>query len=311
MAFLYSAESSEKLTAIQQILLDHVISLQPPISITPVSHSSKASTSDTASNHHDRRAHANNIKINKIPSKKLLKKQLRQTLNKLANNQPPKDGLQKKKNFTLVLARLSPYWGSFGDLNRDVILLLLNSGEENFKVMFQLVARDLNIPLSVDVLSDENNLATEDIMPDFIPQLDDVREVCVSSYLPLVHATSQANLVKRKCCAVLCRLLWSSRDNLSDHPDVRLQLRGVLTRLLHDVDSAVRQMTVQTLLYIISTMDHTGVKADDAPLDSTLGWLVTLGHRLFTDPVPELRAKSVLLATEVAEMLPKGMHFIC
>jgi len=297
------AETPEKLASIQQILLEHVISLQPS-GIAALSQPSKASTSDTSSNHYDRNAAATNIKINKIPSKKLLKKQLRQTLNKLANNQPPKDGLQKKKNFTQVLTRLSPYWDSFGDLNRDIILLLLNSGEENFKVMFKLVARDLNIPLSVDVLRDENS--TEDIMPDFIPQLDDVREVCVSSYLPLVHATSQANLMKRKCCAVLCRLLWSSRDHLADHPDVRLQLRGVLTRLLHDVDSAVRQMTVQTLLYIISTMDHTGVKADDAPLDPTLGWLVTLGHRLFTDPVPELRAKSVLLATEVAEMLPKG-----
>ena len=223
-----------------------------------------------------------------------MKKQIRQTLHRIAsnNNQPTKPTL-KKHNFTQVLTQLSQFWDKFGDLNRDIILLLLDSGEENFKVLFQLIAHDLNIPLSDDILqSDSGSISTEDKMPIIVPHVDKVREVSVSSYLPLVHATSQAALSKRKSCAVICRLLWSSEGHLKDYPEVRLQVRGVLTRLLHDIESGVRQTTVQTLLYIISTMDHSHLSSNDdnhtnTPLDPTLGWLVTLAHRLLTDPVPD------------------------
>ena len=152
-------------------------------------------------------------------------------------------------------------------------------------------------------------------MPIVITQVDTVREVSVSAYLPLVHATSQASLSKRKSCAVICRLLWSREGHLEDLPEMRLQIRGVLTRLLHDVDSVVRRTTVQTLLYIISTLDHSHLCSSDidhekASLDPTLGWLVTLSQRLLTDPVPDLRSKSILLVTNVAGMLPKGKSYM-
>ena len=152
-------------------------------------------------------------------------------------------------------------------------------------------------------------------MPIVITQVDTVREVSVSAYLPLVHATSQASLSKRKSCVVICRLLWSKEGYLEVLPEMRLQIRGVLTRLLHDVDSVVRRTTVQTLLYIISTLDHSHLCSSDidhekASLDPTLGWLVTLSQRLLTDPVPDLRSKSILLVTNVAGMLPKGKSYM-
>ena len=100
------------------------------------------------------------MKINKIPTKKLLKKQIRQTLHKLSSNNQPVKQTPKKHNFTQVLTQLNPYWGKFEYLSRDIILLLLDSCEENAKILFQLMAHDLNIPLSDEILQSENNAMT-------------------------------------------------------------------------------------------------------------------------------------------------------
>ena len=309
--FALSLGETEELNLIQQILLDHLSR-----HLTGSSLSSSPSKVTPKNETKNPNVVVRAVKINKIPTKKILKKQIRQTLHRIASNNQPttSKSIPKKHNFTQVLTQLSPFWDKFGSLRRDIILLLLDSGEENFKVLFQLIAHDLNIPLSDEIIqSDNSSMSMEDKMPIIVPHVDEIREVCVSTYLPLVHDTSQSALSKRKSCAVICRLLWSSEGHLKEHPEVRLQIRGVLTRLLHDVESGVRQTTVQTLLYIISTMDHSHLSSNDeslvnASLDPTLGWLVTLAHRLLTDPVPDLRAKSVLLVTDVAEMLPKGVY---
>lgn len=77
---------------------------------------------------------------------------------------------------------------------------------------------------------------------------------------------------------------------------VPLQLRGVVTRALHDVDVIVRKSTA-TVLHEIAEL----------VFDSrAVPWLVLMCERAMTDPEPQLRSAAMTLTWHLAEHLPNA-----
>ncbi|KAL3797991.1 hypothetical protein ACHAWO_004589 [Cyclotella atomus] len=111
-------------------------------------------------------------------------------------------------------------------------------------------------------------------------------------FLSVVHrlAASKSTSARVSACS-LGPVLWSHLD----FPR-QLQLRGVITRALHDVDLTVRKSTA-TVLHEVAELvfDRRSVP-----------WLVLMCERSMTDPEPQLRAAAMTLTWHLAEHLPNA-----
>jgi len=111
-------------------------------------------------------------------------------------------------------------------------------------------------------------------------------------FLSVVHrlAASKSTSARVSACS-LGPVLWSHLD----FPR-QLQLRGVITRALHDVEVIVRKSTAAVLHEIAELVfDRRAVP-----------WLVLMCERSMTDPEPQLRAAAMTLTWHLAEHLPNA-----
>ena len=111
-------------------------------------------------------------------------------------------------------------------------------------------------------------------------------------FLSVVHRLAASKSISARVSACsLGPVLWSHLD----FPR-QLQLRGVITRALHDVDLTVRKSTA-TVLHEIAELvfDRRSVP-----------WLVLMCERSMTDPEPQLRAAAMTLTWHLAEHLPNA-----
>ena len=124
-------------------------------------------------------------------------------------------------------------------------------------------------------------------------------------FLAIVHrlAASRSTSARIAACS-LGPVLWGHLD----FPH-QLQLRGVITRALHDVEVLVRKSTA-TVLHEIAELVF------DA---RSVPWLVLMCERAMTDPEPQLRAAAMTLTWHLAEHLPnaffgdarQGSRYLC
>jgi hypothetical protein len=111
-------------------------------------------------------------------------------------------------------------------------------------------------------------------------------------FLAVVHrlAASRSTSARVTACS-LGPVLWGHLD----FPH-QLQLRGVITRALHDSDVIVRKSTA-TVLHEIAEL----------VFDSrAVPWLVLMCQRAMTDPDPQLRSAAMYLTWHLAEHLPNA-----
>eukprot|EP00934_Nitzschia_sp_Nitz4_P006150 Nitzschia sp. Nitz4//scaffold300_size22576//527//2643//NITZ4_008541-RA/size22576-processed-gene-0.19-mRNA-1//1//CDS//3329546976//6140//frame0 len=111
-------------------------------------------------------------------------------------------------------------------------------------------------------------------------------------FLAVVHrlAASRSTSARITACS-LGPVLWSHLD----FPH-QLQLRGVITRALHDVEVIVRKSTA-TVLHEIAELVY----------DSRcVPWLVLMCERAMTDPEPLLRSAAMTLTWHLADHLPNA-----
>lgn len=111
-------------------------------------------------------------------------------------------------------------------------------------------------------------------------------------FLAVVHrlAASKSTSARVTACS-LGPVLWAHLD----FPH-QLQLRGVITRALHDVEVIVRKSTA-TVLHEIAEL----------VFDSrAVPWLVLMCERAMTDPEPQLRSAAMTLTWHLAEHLPNA-----
>jgi HEAT repeat protein len=122
---------------------------------------------------------------------------------------------------------------------------------------------------------------------------DDVHRLHAGNrFLSVVHrlAASRSTSARITACS-LGPVLWGHLD----FPH-QLQLRGVITRALHDVEVIVRKSTA-TVLHEIAELvfDRRCVP-----------WLVLMCERAMTDPEPQLRSAAMTLTWHLAEHLPNA-----
>jgi PDZ domain len=111
-------------------------------------------------------------------------------------------------------------------------------------------------------------------------------------FLAVVHrlAASRSTSARITACS-LGPVIWGHLD----FPH-QLQLRGVITRALHDVEVIVRKATA-TVLHEIAEL----------VFDSRcVPWLVLMSERAMTDPEPQLRSAAMTLTWHLAEHLPNS-----
>ena len=123
--------------------------------------------------------------------------------------------------------------------------------------------------------------------------IDDVHKLHAGNrFLSVVHrlAASRSTSARITACS-LGPVLWGHLD----FPH-QLQLRGVITRALHDVEVMVRKSTA-TVLHEIAELvfDRRCVP-----------WLVLMCERAMTDPEPQLRSAAMTLTWHLAEHLPNA-----
>jgi hypothetical protein len=113
-------------------------------------------------------------------------------------------------------------------------------------------------------------------------------------FLAVVHrlAASRSTAARITACS-LGPVLW---DHL-DFPH-KLQLRGVITRALHDVEVIVRRSTAAVLHEIAELVYD----------PRSVPWLVLMCERAMTDPEPQLRAAAMTLTWHLAEHLPNAFQ---
>ncbi|GMI00021.1 hypothetical protein TrST_g12749 [Triparma strigata] len=118
-----------------------------------------------------------------------------------------------------------------------------------------------------------------------------VRQACLGEkvwgnrFVSVVHGLSGSKSpLSRKVGVSLCPILWS----FATFP-YRLQLRGIITRSLHDIDQTVRRSTGRVLTEIVEGRER------EVP------WLVLMCERAMTDPVGELRGNAVSLVCSLCE----------
>mmetsp|Transcript_9046 Transcript_9046/g.11111 ORF Transcript_9046/g.11111 Transcript_9046/m.11111 type:complete len:894 (+) Transcript_9046:1-2682(+) len=111
-------------------------------------------------------------------------------------------------------------------------------------------------------------------------------------FLAVVHrlAASRSTAARITACS-LGPVLWSHLD----FPH-QLQLRGVITRALHDVEVIVRKSTAGVLHEIAELVFD----------PRAVPWLVLMCERAMTDPEPQLRSAAMTLTWHLAEHLPNA-----
>lgn len=111
-------------------------------------------------------------------------------------------------------------------------------------------------------------------------------------FLAVVHrlAASRSMAARVTACS-LGPVLWGHLDFC-----YQLQLRGVLTRALHDVEVMVRKSTAAVLHEIAELVFDARV----------VPWLVLMCERAMTDPEPQLRAAAMTFTWHLAEHLPNA-----
>mmetsp|Transcript_30098 Transcript_30098/g.70261 ORF Transcript_30098/g.70261 Transcript_30098/m.70261 type:complete len:1469 (+) Transcript_30098:143-4549(+) len=111
-------------------------------------------------------------------------------------------------------------------------------------------------------------------------------------FLAVVHrlAASRSMSARITACS-LGPVMWGHLD----FPH-QLQLRGVITRALHDVEVMVRKATANVLHEIAELV----FDARCVP------WLVLMSERAMTDPEPQLRSAAMTLTWHLAEHLPNA-----
>lgn len=111
-------------------------------------------------------------------------------------------------------------------------------------------------------------------------------------FLAVVHrlAASRSTSARITACS-LGPVIWGHLD----FPH-QLQLRGVITRALHDVEVIVRKSTA-TVLHEIAELVFDG---------RSVPWLVLMCERAMTDPEPQLRSAAMTLTWHLAEHLPNA-----
>jgi len=111
-------------------------------------------------------------------------------------------------------------------------------------------------------------------------------------FLAVVHRLAASRSISARVTACsLGPVLWGHLD----FPH-QLQLRGVITRALHDVEVLVRKSTAAVLHEIAELVfDSRAVR-----------WLVLMCERAMTDPEPQLRAAAMTLTFHLAEHLPNA-----
>jgi HEAT repeat protein len=111
-------------------------------------------------------------------------------------------------------------------------------------------------------------------------------------FLAIVHrlAASRSTSARITACS-LGPVLWGHLD----FPH-QLQLRGVITRALHDVEVLVRKSTA-TVLHEIAELVFD---------PRCVPWLVLMCERAMTDPEPQLRSAAMTLTWHLAEHLPNA-----
>jgi hypothetical protein len=113
-------------------------------------------------------------------------------------------------------------------------------------------------------------------------------------FLAVVHrlAASRSTSARITACS-LGPVIWGHLD----FPH-QLQLRGVITRALHDVEVTVRKATA-TVLHEISELVFD---------QRCVPWLVLMCERAMTDPEPQLRSAAMTLTWHLAEHLPNAFQ---
>ena len=146
----------------------------------------------------------------------------------------------------------------------------------------------VDLPKS-DSEADEIKLA-DDIYGDVPPTPH--RAHAGNRFLAVVHrlAASRSTSARVTACS-LGPVLWAHLD----FPH-QLQLRGVITRALHDVEVIVRKSTA-TVLHEIAELVFD---------PRSVPWLVLMCERAMTDPEPQLRAAAMTLTWHLAEHLPNA-----
>jgi len=111
-------------------------------------------------------------------------------------------------------------------------------------------------------------------------------------FLAVVHrlAASRSTSARITACS-LGPVIWGHLD----FPH-QLQLRGVITRALHDVEVIVRRATA-TVLHEIAELVFD---------PRCVPWLVLMCERAMTDPEPQLRSAAMTLTWHLAEHLPNA-----
>jgi len=111
-------------------------------------------------------------------------------------------------------------------------------------------------------------------------------------FLAVVHRLAASRSISARVTACnLGPVLWGHLD----FPH-QLQLRGVITRALHDVEVLVRKSTAAVLHEIAELVFD----------PKSVPWLVLMCERAMTDPEPQLRAVAMTLTWHLAEHLPNA-----
>jgi len=147
--------------------------------------------------------------------------------------------------------------------------------------------------------------------------------VSPAGLLPLVHHLASSRASACRVCAVKigANTVWrtltstaapsnptSTNDPTGHIVPYLLQLRGILTRCLHDVDESVRAVTSRGLAELVESS-----LSSDAPslltVYGTLPWLVLMLERGITDPLSSLRASATDILWMVADLGLKGEKY--
>ena len=118
------------------------------------------------------------------------------------------------------------------------------------------------------------------------------RQHAGNRFLAIVHrlAASRSTSARIAACS-LAPVLWGHLDF-----PYQLQLRGVITRALHDVEITVRRSTATVLHEIAELVFDV----------RSVPWLVLMCERAMTDPEPQLRSAAMTLTWHLAEHLPNA-----
>ena len=151
----------------------------------------------------------------------------------------------------------------------------------------------LNCSTSEDFSIDLDDLSDNDSLSTLDQSMRSGRNSNTGNcFLSVVHRLAASKSVSARVSACsLGPILWSHLD----FPR-QLQLRGVITRALHDVEVIVRKSTAAVLHEIAElAFDRRAVP-----------WLVLMCERSMTDPEPQLRAAAMTLTWHLAEHLPNA-----